>query len=122
MKGSKMAKQRKSGDLLGVRMNKGATIQMNDGWRGKVEQDCGSFVVCLRDGALPDVHWSGSGYRLVGRRSMTISADKAAVSWKSTATVSRPPAADREERRRDVVVYLERARLERSWSSVTGGH
>jgi hypothetical protein len=120
MKGSKMAKQkivqRKSGDPLGVRLNKGMAVSMNGGWRGKVEQDCGEFVVCIRDGERPDAHWAGAGYRLVGRRSMTISDNKATVDLKSTATASRP-TADRARRQGDVVVFLERARIEREWKS-----
>jgi hypothetical protein len=108
--------QREAGDPLGMRLNMGMPVQMSDGWRGKVEQDCGDFVVCLRDGARPDAHWSGAGYRLISRRSMTINGEKVTFDWRSTATASRPNA-DRERRQRDVVVYLERARLEREWKS-----
>jgi hypothetical protein len=124
MKGSKMAKpkvmQRKSSDLLGVRLNKGMAVSMNGGWRGKVEQDCGEFVVCIRDGERPDIHWSGAGYRLVSRRSMKIAGNKAEVPWISTSLASRP-TADREQRRRAVEVHLveERARLASSWESAT---
>jgi hypothetical protein len=114
MKGSKMAKpkvmQRKSSDLLGVRLNKGMAVSMNGGWRGKVEQDCGEFVVCIRDGERPDAHWAGAGYRLVGRRSMTINNNKVVVNLKSTA--------DRARRQCDVAGFLERARIERSWESI----
>jgi hypothetical protein len=121
MKCSKMAKrtvmQRKNGDPLGVRLNKGMAVSMTGGWRGKVEQDCGEFVVCIRDGERPDAHWAGAGYRLIGRRSMTINGNKAVVNLKSTATASRP-TADRERRHRDVMVFVERARIERSWESL----
>jgi len=109
---------RQSGDSLG-RLNSGIAVRMNDGWRGKVEQDCGEFVVCIRAGERPDPHWSGAGYRLVSRRSMKIAGNKTEVPWISTSLASRP-TADREQRRRAVEVLLEeRARLASSWESAT---
>jgi hypothetical protein len=107
---------RKNSTPLRASLTRGMTVHMSDGWRGKVDQDCGDFVVCLRDGARSDAHWSGAGYRLISRRSMTINGEKATFDWGSTATASRP-TADRERRHRDVVVYLERARLDREWKS-----
>jgi hypothetical protein len=104
MKGKAMAKQK--------RLNRGMVVEMNDGWRGKVEQDAGETVVCIRDGERPN-DWL-RGYRAFSRRCMTLIGNKGLVNWKSTAAVSRSHV-DREQSRRDVVVHLERAQRERSW-------
>jgi len=47
---------------------------------------------------------------------MTINGSKALVDFKATSTASRS-SADRKQRSRAAVVYLERARLEREWES-----
>jgi hypothetical protein len=103
--------QRSSGPCL----SRGTAVVMNDGWRGKVEQDDGDTVVCIRDGERPN-DWL-RGYRAFGRRLMTINGSKAVVDWKSAATASRP-IVDRERHHRGgVVVDLARLRAEREWKS-----
>ena len=105
--------QRKSVVPFGVRLSKGMSVQMDDGWRGRVEKDQGDFIICIADGERPN-DWL-RGYRAFARRLMTVSGSKAMVNWKSGATASRP--AIRERRAAAVVIDLDRARIEREWQS-----
>jgi hypothetical protein len=99
----------------GSRISRGTTVRMSDGWRGKVEENCGSFIACIADGARPCIHWTGD-YRLVSVSSVTIEGSKAIVRWKSRPTASRLKV-DRDEQLRRVVADHNRARREREWES-----
>jgi hypothetical protein len=95
------------------RLKPGMAVRMSDGWAGKIEQDAGSFIVCIGNGERPNIHWVGD-YRLVGRSLLAIEGDKVMVIWKSAAAASRP-IVDRG--RPCVVIDLARSRLEREWDS-----
>jgi hypothetical protein len=101
------------GSRLKPGIKPGMAVRMSDGWCGKVEQDAGGIVACIRDGELPDPHWVGD-YRLVSPSSITILGNKAMVVWKSAVAASKPAG-------RGVVVDLararHRARLEHEWQS-----
>lgn len=88
----------------------GMAVQMSDGWRGKVEENCGSFVACLADGERSCPHWT-SDYRLVSLAAITIKGNKATVAWRSTPRRTRQSRSTLEA----VVVDHRRARLEREW-------
>ena len=114
-KGPKMVKpmQRKSVVPFGARLNKGMSVMMDDGWRGRVELDNGEHIVCIAEGEVPN-NWL-RGYRAFNRRLLTVSGNKAMVNWRSGATASRPTV--RERRPPAVVIDLERARLDLEWES-----
>jgi hypothetical protein len=99
--------------LGGIR--KGMAVVMTDKWRGHVHQIIGDTVVCIQEGERPN-DWL-RGYRAFGRRFITIDGNKAIVDWMSKTAASRPTVKREQHQRDGLVVYLERARLERSWES-----
>jgi|ERR1043165_2852985 hypothetical protein len=101
------------GDPLRLRLQKGTAVQMNDGWRGKVEQDDGVTVVAIRDGERPNDYLRG--YRAFNRRLATIDGRKAIVDWKSATRTARSPIV--RDLLAPVLVDFARARLEREWQS-----
>lgn len=104
--------QRKSVVPFGVRLSKGMPVQMDDGWRGRVEMDHGACIVCIVDGERPS-DWL-RGYRAFSRRLLTVSVGKAIVNWKSGGTS--PRSKTRVARQQTAVVLdLDRARIEREW-------
>jgi hypothetical protein len=84
---------------------------MSDGWRGRVENDDGEFVVMIRNGErLNDLF---RGYRGLRRRSIKVGSNK---------VMSRSVVVDLAARKvlnRSVTV-VDRARLESEWSSAPG--
>jgi hypothetical protein len=105
--------QRKSVVPFGVRLSKGMSVQMDDGWRGRVETDHGDCIICIADGERPNDYLRG--YRAFARRLLTVSGSKAMVNWKSGATASR--STTRVRRPPASVIDLDRARIEREWQS-----
>ena len=102
--------QGKSAVPLSARLRQGMSVLMDDGWRGRVDEDHGDFIVCTGIDGDPMVN-----YRAFSRRLLTVSVGKALVNWKSGATASRPTV--RERRPPAIVFDLERARLDREWES-----
>lgn len=99
---------------VGMRFNKGSSVVMDDGWRGKVEHVDGDTVVCIKDGERPN-DWL-RGYRAFNRRSMTVTIDgsKATVNWMSASAAT---SATTGRRQRSAAVDLDRARRECEWES-----
>jgi hypothetical protein len=87
---------------------------MSDGWRGKVEENCGDFVVALRDGERSCPHWSGD-YRLVSLSAITIKDNRVTVAWRSTSRRSRRSRSSLDA----VLADYRRTRLEQEWQSIT---
>jgi hypothetical protein len=88
-------------------LRKGMSVQMDDGWRGRVEGVDGDTIVCIRNGEQPNDYLLG--YRAFSRKLLTVSDGKAFVDWSAAAI----PSA----RNRTVVVDLDRVRIEREWQS-----
>jgi hypothetical protein len=104
--------QRKNVVPFGARLSKGMPVQMDDGWRGRVDEDHGGFIVCTGIDGDPMVN-----YRAFSRRLLTVSVGKALVNWKSVAALhARPRSKTRVARQQTAVVLdLDRARIEREW-------
>jgi hypothetical protein len=51
--------QRKSGDPPGMRLKKGMAVLMEDGWRGRVEQDGAEIIICIADEERPNDYFRG---------------------------------------------------------------
>jgi hypothetical protein len=101
----------------GRRFSSGMVVLMSDGWRGKVEENCGPFVACIAEGARPCPHWT-SDYRLVSVNAFTVEGNMATVAWRST---SRRSARRARSTLAAVVVDQRRARLKREWKSALDG-
>jgi hypothetical protein len=105
----------------GRRFSAGMAVTMTDGWRGTIEQDCGDFIVALRDGERSCPHWSGD-YRLVPLAAIEVKANKLTVAWRSRSRRS----ARRSRSTLDGVVddfrlrrARDRARLEQEWGTIS---
>jgi hypothetical protein len=100
-------------------LSQGTRVVMSDGWKGRIESNFGGIVACLADGASPDPHWAGAGYRLCAPRLFSMNGSTAEIVWKSAATARRPTV--NRERRDAILLDFAREKLERSWESSPGG-
>jgi hypothetical protein len=83
---------------------KGVAVRMSDGWRGRIDSETSTTIVCIQDGKAPN-DWL-DGYRAFSRKLI-------ASETKEKILVKMPTSPA--DRRADLDAFLERARFRREW-------